>query len=206
VPDLETQEKILRTALQMFFKYGIRNVTMDAIARELGMSKKTIYQFCREKDELVYLLCDMELKEQEKSFDEFGKVAKDPVHEIMMISARLRQMFQNINPVFFIDLKKYYPEAYFRYSKFKEECAMRNLRSNIKRGIKLGIYRSDLDPEFTARYRMSQLDMMMFGDYFSYEKMSFATIHQSTLELFMYGICSIKGHKLINHYYKKEEE
>ncbi|MBK6984973.1 MAG: helix-turn-helix transcriptional regulator [Bacteroidetes bacterium] len=65
---MEPQEKILKSSLELFFKYGIKRVTMDDIAKELGMSKKTIYQFYKEKDDLVNQLCIVEMKKQECIF------------------------------------------------------------------------------------------------------------------------------------------
>jgi AcrR family transcriptional regulator len=63
---MEPQEKILKSSLELFFKYGIKRVTMDDIAKELGMSKKTIYQFYKEKDDLVNQLCIVEMKTAKK--------------------------------------------------------------------------------------------------------------------------------------------
>lgn len=203
---MEPQEKILKTSLELFFKYGIKHVTMDEIAKELGMSKKTIYQFYKEKDDLVNQLCDVSLKEQEHLFDEMNKMAKDPIHELMMISDKMRLMMQNINPMFFLDLQKFYPVAFKRFQFFKENCAYRNIHVNIKRGIEQGVYRSDLEPEFVSRLRMAQIDMLMFGNYFSYEKISFATTHALVLDMFVFGICTIKGHKLFNNYKKIKED
>lgn len=190
----------------LFFKYGIKHVTMDDIAKELGMSKKTIYQFYKEKDDLVNQLCDIELKQQEIRFVELSDTAKDPIHEIMMISARMREMIQNINPLFFLDLQKFYPTAYQRFQNFKTGCAYKTILINIKRGIELGVYRSDLDPDFVSNYRLMQIDMIMFGNYFPLDKISFSKIHELVLDMFVYGICTIKGHKLINNYKKIKEE
>src|SRR3954466_10033142 len=99
---MEAQDKILKTSLELFFKYGIKHVTMDDIAKELGMSKKTIYQFYKEKDDLINQLCQIELKAQECQFDELNESAKDPIHEIILISEKMRSMMQNINPIFFM--------------------------------------------------------------------------------------------------------
>jgi len=202
---METQEKILKAALHLFFKYGIKHVTMDDIARDLGMSKKTIYQFYKEKDDLVNQLCEVEIHAQEKLFDGLSKNAKDPIHEIMLISTTMREMMQGINPIFFLDLQKFYPIAFKRFQKFKEECAYKDIVSNIKKGIEMGVYRADLDVEFTARYRLTQLDLLMFGNYFTYEKVSFTMVSELLLEMFVYGICTVKGHKLINNYKKITE-
>jgi TetR/AcrR family transcriptional regulator, cholesterol catabolism regulator len=203
---MEPREKILKTALSLFFKYGIRHVTMDEIARDLGMSKKTIYQFYKEKDDLVNNLCDNELKDHQVSFTKISKIAKDPIHEIMLISAKMQEMLQHINPVFFIDLQKFYPQAFARFEKFKEEWAYHHVLSNVKSGIEQGQYRSDLNVDFVSRYRMAQIDLLMFGNYFTYEKISFHRTHELVLDMFVYGICTVKGHKLFNHYKKINEE
>lgn len=179
---------------------------MDDIAKELGMSKKTIYQFYKEKDDLINQLCEMELKEHECAFTDFSKIAKDPIHEIMLISDKMRSMMQHINPMFFMDLQKFYPNAFNRFQLFKEDYAYQNILSNIKTGIEQGLYRSDLDPEFVARLRLAQIDMLMFGNYFTYEKTGLAKINDLTFEIFVYGICTIKGHKLFNNYKKINEE
>src|SRR5687767_12088768 len=125
---MEPQEKILKSALAQFFKYGIKHVTMDDIAKELGMSKKTIYQFFKEKDDLVNQLCEIELNNQECQVDEITQMANDPIHEIMLISNKMRLMMQNINPNFFLDLQKFYPVAFERFQAFKEGCAFKSVR------------------------------------------------------------------------------
>jgi AcrR family transcriptional regulator len=202
---MEAQEKILKTSLALFFKYGIKHVTMDDIAKELGMSKKTIYQFYKEKDDLVNQLCESELKEHEAKFNDLNETAKDPIHEIMMLSQHMREIIQNINPLFFLDLQKFYPTAALRFQQFKQECH-RNILINVKRGVHSGVYRSDLDPDFVANYRLVQLDSLIFGNNFQQEKISFSKIHELVLDMFVYGICTIKGHKLINNYKKIKEE
>lgn len=203
---MEPQEKILKAALSMFFRYGIKHVTMDDIARELGMSKKTIYQFYKEKDDLVNQLCDTELHVQEKMFDDISNAAKDSIHEIMLISMRMKEMMQSINPLFFMDMQKFYPAAFKRFQKFKEDCAYKNVYNNIKRGMELGIYRPDLDADFASRYRLLQIDMMMFGNHFNYDRVSLTQTNELLLEMFVYGICTVKGHKLVNNYKKIKED
>jgi AcrR family transcriptional regulator len=202
---MDAQDKILKTALELFFKFGIRHVTMDEIAKELGMSKKTIYQYYKEKDDLVNQLLEDALKVQEKQFQELNKISKDPIHEMLLISDKMREMMQNINPMFFLDLQKYYTAGFQRFQRFKEECGYQNILKNIERGIKEGLYRSDLDVDLAARFRMAQLDMLMFGNYFSFERTSMAAVHKDILEMYMYGLCSLKGHKLINQYKKIKE-
>ncbi len=199
---MDIQEKILKTALHLFFKYGIKHVTMDDIAKELGISKKTIYQFYKEKDDLVTQLCENEMKHHEHDFQEFNKSANDPIHEMILISNKMKTFLQNINPMFFIDLKKFYPTAFARFQSFKENFAYKNTLSNLKEGIAQGYYRSNIEPEFVSHFRLNQIEVLMFGNTFSFEKVSFAKSYELTLDMFVYGICTLKGHKLFDDYKK----
>ena len=203
---MEPQEKILKTSLDLFFKFGIKSVTMDDIAKELGMSKKTIYQYYKEKDDLVNQLCVVEMQKQECIFKNIAEQSQDPIHEIILISNTMSDMMQHINPVFFLDLQKFHSNAFLEFQKFKDDCAYKDLLRNIKSGKEIGVYRDDVDEEFTAKYRLAQIDMLMFGNYFSFEKISFTQAHQILLDMFVYGICTVKGHKLINEYKKIKEQ
>lgn len=203
---MEPQEKILKTALELFYKYGIKRVTMDEIAKELGMSKKTIYHYYKEKDDLVDALCSGELQRNQSLCNDIANKAKDPIHEVALISENMTEMFKHINPVFFLDLQKFYPTPFERFQKFKEEFAYKNILANLKKGKETGIYRADINEDFVARYRIAQIDMLMFGNYYSFEKISFTKSHEMLLDMFVYGICTVKGHKLINNYKKIKEE
>ncbi len=200
--NMEPQDKILKTSLELFYKFGIKRVTMDDIAKELGMSKKTIYHHFKEKDDLVNTLCDTEMIKHEQIFDELFNESKNPIHEMMLISANMRKMMQHINPIFFLDLQKFHPQALNRFQEFKQNCAFKHIERNITKGIEAGFYRKDIDVEFTAKYRLSQLDMLLFGNYYSFEKISFTKSHELLLDMFVYGICTANGHQLLNEYKK----
>ena len=203
---MEAQDKILKTSLELFFKFGIKRVTMDDIAKELGMSKKTIYQFYKEKDDLVSQLCKIELEKQQSEFSILQDIATDPLHEIMLISEKMRSMMHPINPMFFLDLQKFYPTAYSQFQTFRDYCSKTLILKNINVGVETGLYRKEINVEFTAQYRMAQIDMLMFGNYFSYDQISFIKAHELVLDMFVYSICTIKGHKLINEYKKLKDE
>jgi TetR/AcrR family transcriptional regulator, cholesterol catabolism regulator len=151
-------------------------------------------------------LCEVEMLAQEKMFHDIHIMAKDPIHEMMLISEKMREMMQNINPLFFLDLQKFYPIAYQRFQKFKEDCAYKDILDNIIKGKELGIYRNDIDAEFVARYRLAQIDLIMFGSHFNFNKISLTKANELLLEMFVYGICNVKGHRLLNNYKKIKDE
>ncbi len=119
---MEPKDRIVLGAGELFFKYGIKSVTMDDIAKHLGISKKTIYQFFDDKDQLVLTLMANTLLINQESFDAISKSAKDPIHEIVLTAEHMRNIFTQINPIVFSDMKKYYPEAWIQFRQFKEKC------------------------------------------------------------------------------------
>ena len=203
---MEVKDKILETSLNLFFKYGIKAITMDDIAKEMGISKKTIYRFFKEKDDIVNQLSEIELKKNQDMMEELRKQAKDPIHEVILISIHLQKMFAEINPVFFYDLNRQFSRALNDFKKFKSECMFTNLKRNITDGIEQGLYRSDLDVDFAAQYRVVQMDMFMGGTDVEFKNVSMVKAHQLIMDIFMHGISTVKGHKLINKYKNKHEE
>ncbi len=203
---MEVKDKILETALGLFYKFGIKAITMDDIAKEMGISKKTIYRFFKEKDDIVSVLCEMQMANYQKDLIEIKQQSKDPVHEMILTSQHLEKVFSAINPVFFHDLHKQYHQALQLFTKFKKEQVLCNIQQNIKEGIEQGLYRADLELTFIAQYRLAQMDIIMTGNGFNFENMSLTKAHQMVLDIFMHGISTVKGHKLINKYKNKQEE
>src|SRR5688572_19650675 len=98
IDKITTEEKIVNGAAELFFKYGIRSVTMDDIAKHLGMSKKTIYQYYKEKDEIVHKLMQARLKKDECSFAECAEKAENIVDEVFSMMKNIHEIFSKINP------------------------------------------------------------------------------------------------------------
>lgn len=203
---MEVKEKILETSLMLFYKFGIKGVTMDDIAREMGISKKTIYRYYKEKDDIVNALCEEQMQQNRCDFDKIAKQAKDPIHETILIYTRMQKIFEHINPVFFYDLHKSYSEALKKFNDFKRQYILGNIRRNITEGIEKGLFRKDLDIDFVSNYRLAQLDMLMKGESFNIENNSYGKVHGMVMDIFMHGISTVKGHKLINKYKNKTED
>ena len=166
-------------------RYVNRAMVMSAVANR-GLAVPTIRE--------------IEMAKQEKIFEEVTSKSMDPIHEIILISNNLKEMLHHINPIFFLDLQKFHPNAFNQIQKFKDNCAYKDIIRNIRNGKEQGYYQKEVDEDFVARYRMAQLDMLMFGNYFAFDKISFTQAHQLLLDMFVYGICTLKGHQLINEY------
>ncbi|MFL5753687.1 MAG: TetR/AcrR family transcriptional regulator [Bacteroidia bacterium] len=203
---MDTKTKILFAAQELFFKYGIKRITMDDIAKHLAVSKKTIYQFFEDKNLIVDSLCDISMKENECSFRKLAESSKDPIHEMIEVAKHMTTVFSRINPVFFYDLQRYYPQAWKRFQGFKNGLVHEMLEKNLKEGISLGYYRKDQQISMLAKYRIHQVDLALSPEVFLNEEFSISQVNSFLLDHFMHGITTIKGHRLINKYKQIEEE
>lgn len=203
---MELREKILRSATEMFFRYGIKRITMDDISREMGISKKTLYQSFKDKDEIISNMCDGTMSDNLQEMERISREAKDPIHEVIESGKHISRIFARINPVFFYEVKRFYPEAWKRFEQFKEKNLMRILETNLRKGIEMKIYRADLNINLMARYRIAQFDMALEPGFLANDKLSLGEIQLLLLDHFLHGITTIKGHKLVNKYKELKDD
>src|SRR5688572_23620369 len=119
------EEKILQGAYELFYRHGVKRITMDDIAQHLGISKKTIYESYENKNELVKLLMKRELELQRKDMEGIRKKSEDSIDEIINVMNYMAQKFSLIHPHMFYDLQKYHSQSWNYFREFKEEIVQR---------------------------------------------------------------------------------
>jgi AcrR family transcriptional regulator len=197
-----TEERILRETGAMFFRHGIRTITMDDIASNLGISKKTIYLYYRDKSELVKSFTEGELHIQEKDMHSIHDKSTDAVEEMMLTTAHVSSFFQKVNPTVFYDLQKYHPASWEAFKKFKEKILITIIEENLKRGIAEGLYRKEIKVKILARLRMEEVELAFNPLIFPPDKFKLTEVHLSIIDHFLHGIVTMKGYKLIDRYKK----
>jgi AcrR family transcriptional regulator len=203
---LEPKERILQAAQELFSQYGIKSITMDDIAKHLGMSKKTIYQYLKDKEELVDELTQQYMGTNQCGIDATRDHSENAIHEMLKTMEYMGSMFSRMNPNFIYDMQKYHPKAWRRFRDFKENYVIKVIETNLKRGVTEGLYRKDLDVAIIAKFRVEQVEMAMNPLTFAPDKFNLTKVQLALLDHFMHGITTIKGHKLINQYRHIEEE
>lgn len=198
---MEVKEYIVEEADKLFCQYGFKSVTMDDIAKHLGMSKKTIYQHFSDKDELVNILIADKLTSQDCAMDTCSINAKNAVEEIFFAIANIHELLTSMNPKLFYDLQKYHPKAWLLFKTFKEENLSKCILENLERGIREGIYREDLKTDILTQMRLEQVDLLFNQhDNYTMKKYNIAQVMVEITTHFLYGICNLKGIELINKY------
>src|ERR1700761_519290 len=151
---MDVKERILSKATDLFMKYGIRTITMDEIASQLGISKKTIYQFFTDKDDMVSAVIEQEIQRNELECSYFREAARDAVHQIFLALESLEEMLKYTNPLMLYDLEKHHPRAFHKIKEYKYQFLYQALMENLNRGVAEGVYRTDFHKDIVVKGRI----------------------------------------------------
>lgn len=197
---IKSEDRILSGADELFCRFGIKNVTMDDISRHLGVSKKTLYQHFEDKNKIVLSVVACGILEHKEKFDEFEKISKNAIEEILHTMSYMSSIFANVNPNVFYDMQRFHPEAWQQFKKFKEEYVLHMIIRNLEKGREQGHYRLDFSVKIIARLRLEEIELGMNPAHYPADKYNLHDVTIQLLEHFLYGICTLKGHKMINKY------
>lgn len=197
---MEPKERILERAHELFNKYGIRSVSMDDISTGLGMSKKTLYQYFADKEELVDACFGGVLNHHRQQCQVDQKRAENPIQEMFLALDMMQEMFAEMNPSVLFDLQKYHPVAYKKFQEFKYSFLYKVITSNLQRGISEELYRPEIDVDVLARLRIESVMLPFNSDVFPANRTHLIHIEQQLFEHFLYGLVTSKGQKLIQKY------
>ncbi len=189
----------------MFMRYGIRSVSMDEIATQLGISKKTIYQFYQDKDALVEDAINMEICRNENECASQQQQSENAIHEIFLAVNMTEELLQLMNPSVIYELEKYHPKAYKKLSDHKAKFLYDVIKKNLERGKKEGLYREDINTDILSRFRIGSTFLIFNPELFNAGKHSLTNVLHVITDNFLYGIATVKGQKIIQKYYSSKE-
>jgi AcrR family transcriptional regulator len=146
------KEKIINKAKEMFLKLGFKSITMDDIACEMCISKKTIYKYFSNKDVLIEESVEMVHKEVHETIDQIVSKNFNAIEENFEIKRMFREMFKSAESSPIYQLKKHYPEIYDKVLNQQISICEDCFRQNILKGIKEGLYRENLDVDNYVKF------------------------------------------------------
>lgn len=173
---------------------------MDEIAAQLGVSKKTIYQFFSDKDELVEAVVSSTIRHAQETCENNMRSCKDAIHELFQAMDFVRDIFSDMNPAMMYDLEKFHPRAYRLFLDHKNKFLYEVIRSNLRRGIQEEIYRPDINIEIISKFRLEGMMLAFNQDFYPSSRFNLAEVHTTLMEHFLFGVASLKGYKLIIKY------
>jgi AcrR family transcriptional regulator len=194
------KSRILDKGTELFFRYGVKTVTMDAIAHELGISKKTIYQHFPDKDSMVFEVVKTFTEQDLAKWDELDRLYSNVIEKIFKSFEMTKDLLTQMNPRLLYEIQKYFPKAYHLFSEHGEKCIHENLIADFKKGAQFGYFRNDIDFELLARLRMAEVNFAFNPDFYPNNKLPLYETQLVMLDIFMRGILTEKGLTLYTSY------
>jgi TetR/AcrR family transcriptional regulator, cholesterol catabolism regulator len=189
---------ILDQAEKLFLKFGIKSLTMDDIANELKMSKKTLYQFVSDKQDLVAKTMQNYCATDKDIVLDICRSSANAIDELLDLIKYVKQRLSVFHPSIMYDLEKYYPEAWDSLHKHQKEFIYEMVKENIVRGKKEELYKSDVNEEIIARIYANRLDTTLDRLDKVMSKYDFITIYIEMMKYHIRGIASDKGNNVLN--------
>jgi len=189
----EKVDRLLSESLRLFKKNGIRSVSMDDIAKELGMSKKTIYQYVENKTELIEKVLNY-LREKESTACLEGDISSMNAIDILLSASRnVSKQLKDLNPINSFELQKYYPMIWREFVVKKRDHVFEVIKQNFTQGIAEGIYRNDLNVDLVARLYIQKLEDVHNPEFLESVNFGFEKVFEVMFDNHIRGIANADG-------------
>lgn len=196
--------ELLERSSHVFLKYGVKSVTMDDLCREIGVSKKTIYKYFNDKNDLIQTIIQFKLDMDKEMCGVYTNNATNAVEELVNISRFVIEQIGTINASVLLDLKKHYPEAWKLMNDHKWEFVLKHIRDNVIRGKEENLYRENLNPEIISRYYVSSLDAIMDGEVYPYPEFKTDELLMEILRFHIRGLANDNGINYLKEHFNRE--
>ncbi|MBE7176064.1 MAG: TetR/AcrR family transcriptional regulator [Mucilaginibacter polytrichastri] len=197
---MDVRDRILKGALELFTQAGLKNVTMDDIARHLAISKKTIYQFFKDKGDIINEVVLNRLHDDECDMRAVLDSSDNVFEEMINMIRKSGEIMANINPIIFTEMKRFYPEAWKLFENFKGTVLIGQFEGILEKGKQQGYVRQNVDTPVLARLHVNEIFLAFDQTLFPVKEFDLSRLHFAFFEHFLYGICTIKGHRMLNEY------
>lgn len=195
-------ERILAETESLFMQYGIRSVTMDDISRALAISKKTIYQHFKDKDEIVLRVAERVFEKERQIMSQMHEQGENVIHEMVLISKYIREHVSSTNPSAIHDLQRFYKEAWDIFLAFQQD-SLKLIEDTISKGMVEGYFRSDINARILAIYRSETISLSFDQRLFPRKQFDPRLVQTQLFDQFINGIVTDKGRALYHKYSEK---
>lgn len=202
---MDNKTIILKKAQELFFRYGVKSVSMDNVASHLGMSKKTIYAHVEDKKDLLYQCMKQYFENYKQECETLRENGINGIDKMMKLSASGLKQFKSLNPSLLFDLQKYYRNSWQIFLDFKNEYIANEMKEELKQGIEEGLFREDLNIEITVIVHLIEIEAALNPFIFDPQKFTLNEIFKNIQTTFLRGIATEKGLKYFQDHIKDKE-
>lgn len=194
-------ERILESAFSLYTSYGIKSITMDDLCKETGISKKTLYTVVKDKKDLVQKVIDNEKQSQIKRLDTMFTAGTNAIDELISMNQYIHKHQGNYSPTFYFDLKKNFSGIYRQWMQEKRQMMHDMILENLDKGIRQGLYRTDLVPATIAKLHLLRSEMMHSSEVIERNESMKSDFIDEVFRYHIHGICNEEGLS----YYKNQQ-
>lgn len=196
---MDSKEKgIITQAAEIFSRYGIKSITMDELARQIGISKKTLYQYFTDKNDLVEKSLDAITAQNQCLMNNIDK-SLNAIEEMVEVYRYVNELIRSHNPVLDFDLQRYYPQIFKKIRETHRAHTYTMLLENLKKGKAEAYYRADIDDEILAKLSLLRIEYFMHSDLITAEELHSNKFFTEVFKYHLFGIISKKGWQYIQN-------
>lgn len=198
------KEKIKKIAIDLFMKYGLKSVSMDDIAKAVGISKKTLYQHVTDKKALVTeAISDYLKQDQEYIKNALERTDRNALDKMITIVEKGAETLRKIKPTVMYDLRKYYRDCWEMVESYHKGFFEEMICKNIKEGINNNVYREDLNPDIISKLFVGKMVLLANEEIFNETQFSKSYIYLQQLLYHLYGIINQSNYSKLEHISKQ---
>ena len=194
----EQHEKFLKRSEELFMRYGIKSLTMDDVARELGISKKTLYQFVSNKEDLVRKVVEKNILEDVQNCTVWTNEAEDAVDEILIVLRNVMADIQRMTHNVVYDMQRYHRDAWDLLVSHQRGFMLKIVHKNLERGISEGLYRTDFNVEIIAKLHIAQTFQFFDENIFPPNEYPRELVFREYILHYLHGLLSDKGRERLH--------
>lgn len=202
----EVKQRIIGEAAQLFMRHGAKTITMDDVAKECGISKRTLYEYFADKESLLIACIEKFVEYKRAEHEEFLKSSENVIEAIIKSVKRTLE-FQDISPIFFMEVKRFFPNVAKSHLSKTEEMRCMDTMKFLTTGIKQGLFRKNLNLEIITHILLQQETALgeTATDIIYNKKYDLKEYFMTTMFCLIRGLATEKGIALIEKYEKDEK-
>ena len=199
---MDIKQDILIKSEALFMRYGIKSVTMDDISRDLGISKKTLYQYVDNKQDLIDQCFQRHIEEEMCIIGEIREEGSDSIDEILRIARYVIKSIRKVSPTVMYDLEKYYRKTYMKMKQLHNQHVYHFILENVVKGQKEGLYRAEIDASMITKIYIANTNPGTYLDLFPQDKYNLEPLVKEYTLYHLHGVVTPKGLELLEKYKK----
>lgn len=203
---MDNRNKVIQKAGELFLTMGIRNITMDYLAIELGMSKRTLYEFFGQKDTLVIEALHEILRQENEELRRIIVDSDNVVEALFKIIRRKKELHTSLPRVFVEDAAKYMPKMRECLFNDKDSSRLNSLSFlMLERGVKEGVFRKELDIMIVDQFILDMIQLIHSHSRIAVNNLGSDELLNNILMPYLRGLSTPKGLALINNFFEEQK-